>query len=285
MFDLAIKVLRHPQAALSALLRDPREAWIAYTDWYVHYPREKRRPPFLYEAEPHWERRLHDLLGAPREDDPEFLALWRDVQAEMSVAGVRTGPEAFGPWNDGDPALVRAIWRLIRHLGARNVIETGVAHGVTSRIILEALARNGDGHLWSIDLPIRSLKAEIGVAVGGRFPERWTYIEGSSRRRMPALLAQIDEIDLFLHDGLHQEYTVRFELDRAWKILRPGGAMVVDDIDTNWGFHSFVEDHPGHPSLVCEAEPIRPDRRRFNGKGLFGIILKQPLDSDSSRKH
>jgi hypothetical protein len=26
--------------------------------------------------------------------------------------------------------------------------------------------------------------------------------------------------------------------------------------------------------LVCEAEPIRPDLRRFNKKGLFGIILK-----------
>jgi cephalosporin hydroxylase len=33
------------------------------------------------------------------------------------------------------------------------VIETGVAHGVTSRIVQEALNRNGSGHLWSVDLP------------------------------------------------------------------------------------------------------------------------------------
>lgn len=237
--------------------------------------------PCLYEADPEWEGRLHDLTGAPFQDDPEFSALPEEVPSEMRIAGVQTGPEAFGPWNDGDPAFLRAVWRLIRHLGARNVVETGVAHGVTSRFILEALARNGDGHLWSVDLPIRSLKAEVGVAVGGRFSDRWTYIEGSSRRRLPALLAQIKELDLFIHDGLHQEYTVRFELDRAWKILRPGGAMVVDDIDTNWGFHSFVEEHPGHPSLVCEASPIRPDLRRFNNKGLFGIILKQSAGSPS----
>jgi hypothetical protein len=28
--------------------------------------------------------------------------------------------------------------------------------------------------------------------------------------------------------------------------------------------------------LVCEAEPLHPDLRRFNKKGLFGIILKEP---------
>ena len=36
---------------------------------------------------------------------------------------------------------------------SRKVVETGVAHGVTSRFILEALERNGRGFLWSIDLP------------------------------------------------------------------------------------------------------------------------------------
>jgi hypothetical protein len=28
--------------------------------------------------------------------------------------------------------------------------------------------------------------------------------------------------------------------------------------------------------MIGEAEPLRPDLRRFNKKGLFGIILKQP---------
>jgi len=261
------------------------EAWISYSDWYIHYPREQRRPPCQYEADPDWERKLHETFDAPfpGEDRQEFLPLWRTVHQEMMAAGVKTGPEAFGDWNDGDPAFVRAIWFLVRRLRARTVVETGVAHGVTSRFILEALAKNGDGHLWSIDLPMnRSLKKEIGIAVGGRFPDRWTYIEGSSRRRLPALLPQVGELDLFVHDGLHQEYTVRFEMDRVWPQLRSGGAIVVDDIDTNWGFHSFCEDHPGHPNFVCEAEPIRPDTRRFNNKGLFGIIVKQPNEPGRS---
>lgn len=38
------------------------------------------------------------------------------------------------------------------HTRPEVVIETGVAHGVSTRIVLEALTQNDLGHLWSIDL-------------------------------------------------------------------------------------------------------------------------------------
>ena len=163
--------------------------------------------------------------------------------------------------------------------GPKKIVETGVAHGVTSRCILEALDRNGDGHLWSIDLPPvdRFWRQQVGAAVGDRYADRWTYISGSSRRRLPALLSQLGQIDLFIHDSLHSERNVRFELDRAWAAIAPKGALVVDDVDANWGFRSFTLTFPGQQSMIGEAEPLRPDLRRFNKKGLFGIILKQPV--------
>ncbi|HJS85852.1 MAG TPA: class I SAM-dependent methyltransferase, partial [Acetobacteraceae bacterium] len=190
----------------------------------------------------------------------------------------------FGPWNDGDAGLVRAVWCLTRNLRPAKVVETGVAHGLTSRFILEALAINKAGHLWSIDLPPldRRLQSEVGIAVGDRFADRWTYIKGSSRRRLPGLLSELRQIDLFVHDSLHSERNVRFELDRAWAVLRPGGAAVIDDIDANWGFHSFNAAFPGHRHFACEAEPLRPDFRRPNQKGLFGIILKAPVGDASA---
>jgi len=199
------------------------------------------------------------------------------VISELEAKGIRAGPESFGSWNDGDAGLVRAIWCLARHLKPKRVIETGVAHGVTSRFILEALAKNGRGHLWSIDLPPieRDWRKQVGVAVGDRYADRWTYIKGSSRRRLPGLLSQLGQIDLFIHDSLHSERNVRFELDRAWAALKPGGAIVVDDVAANWGFRSFTQTFSGHESIICEAEPLHPDLRRFNKKGLFGIILKK----------
>jgi predicted O-methyltransferase YrrM len=127
------------------------------------------------------------------------------------------------------------MWCLTRNLRPAKVVETGVARGLTSRFILEAMERNGTGHLWSIDLPPTNpeLQRQVGAAVEDRLRDRWSYIRGSSRRRLPVLLHELGQIDLFLHDTF-----------------------------------------PSHSSLVCEAEPLQPDLRRFNGKGLFGIVLK-----------
>jgi Methyltransferase domain len=121
--------------------------------------------------------------------------------------------------------------------------------------------------------------SHIGVAVTDGVRHRWTYLTGSSRRRLPSLLADLKGIELFVHDRLHSERNVRFELDRAWAALPPSGAVIVDDIDSNWGFSSFTKPFSRHNSMVCEAEPLGPDRRRFNQKGLFGIILKSGLPS------
>jgi hypothetical protein len=274
--------LRHPARAVAAIASEPLEVWTTLQESYVAQ-RERPVPSDLYRAEDGWDRRMHELLGVrwPCPATSEFTALWPEVIGELEAKGIRVGPETLQGWNDGDAGLVRAIWCLTRHLRPRNVVETGVLHGVTSRFILEALERNGSGHLWSIDKPPmeRELHEQIGVAVDGRFRHRWTYIHGSSRRRLPGLLSQLGQIDLFIHDSLHSEHNVRFEVDRAWATLRPGGAVVVDDIDANRGFQTFTQCFSGHHSMICEAEPLRPDLRRFNKKGLFGIILKETTGS------
>jgi hypothetical protein len=269
--------LRHPGRAVAAIASDPMEAWTTVYDRFV-YLRERKRPQCDYQADGDWESRLHNLIGTPWPCPviEEFNALLPEVLGTLTRKGIQVGPESFGTWNDGDVGLVRAIYCLTRHLRPANVVETGVAHGVTSRFILEALARNGSGHLWSIDLPPESpeLQNEVGVAVGHRFPAMWTLLKGSSRRRLPELLSELRQIDLFIHDSLHSERNVHFELNQALPALREGGAIVVDDIDANYGFNSFTKIRPHLPSLLCEAEPVRPDLRRFNHKGMFGIILK-----------
>jgi hypothetical protein len=286
MLQIALRYLvRYPVRVVRAITRDPLEAWTTFQDRYVDYL-ERQRPQIRYEPVYDWEPRLHSLLGVPWpcEATSEFHVLWPEVIRELEAIGIRAGPESFAAWNDGDAGFMRAIWCLIRHRQPSNVVETGVAHGFSSRFILEALEKNGSGHLWSIDLPPLNpaLQSQIGVAVGDRFPDRWSFIRGSSRRRLPDLLSRLGQIDLFIHDSIHSERNVRFEADLAWKALKPGGALVIDDIDANSGFQSFTQTFSGCQSLICEAEPIRPDTRRFNKKGLFGLILKQPLASPPS---
>jgi len=276
--------LRRPYSTLASILSDPLEAWFRIREQSAAY-KEGPPPADLYKVQPDWERQLHrrlDLSDAQAVTS-EFWTLWAKVVNELDAKGILAGPASFKGWNDGDAGFVRAIWCLARHLQPRNVIETGVAHGVTSRFILEALEKNGKGELWSIDRPPmeREWLEQVGVAVDQRLKYRWFYIRGSSRRRLPGVLSQLGEIDLFVHDSLHSEGNVRFELDRAWAFLRPGGAIVVDDIDVNRGFSSFTQRFSGYHTLIGEAEPLRPDLRRFNKKGMFGIILKLQHTSHS----
>jgi Methyltransferase domain len=203
--------------------------------------------------------------------------LWRSVIVSLQNRGIPVGPRSFHDWNDGDAGFIRAIWSFIRHVRPATVVETGVAHGMTSRFILQALEANQKGRLWSIDKPPYNPQTckEVGCVVDvAELRLRWTYIAGTSRRRLPALLKELQHVDLFVHDSLHSKRNVLFELETVWPHLNLGGVMVVDDIDLNSGFAAFITAHPGHSSFVCEAEPISPDPRRFNQKGLFGIVVK-----------
>jgi hypothetical protein len=265
---------------LRALLVEPIEVWGKLQEDLARR-RDLRRPPCDYEVAVDWERQLHEMLGLewPCDASAEFWALWAQVTSSFYAKGVHIGRGAFGGWADGDPGLVRAIWCLTRHLRPVTVVETGVARGFTSRFILEALERNDVGHLWSIDLPPQlkpELSQQVGAAVDDRLRHRWSYIRGSSRRRLPELLSRLSQIDLFVHDSSHTERNVRFELERAWTAVKAGGALVADDIDYSWGFHGFARSVSGHQALTCYAEPNKPDPPRFDGKGLFGIIYKRP---------
>ncbi len=82
---------------------------------------------------------------------------------------------------------------------------------------------------------------------------------------------------------MHTEHNVRFEMDLAWSALRKGAALIVDDIDLNWGFRTFAETFHPCSALCCQAQPLKPDERRFDRKGLFGIVRKPPYDPSPAR--
>jgi Methyltransferase domain len=227
---------------------------------------ERRAGPSVYEAQSEWEAKLHALLGVewPCAARAEFDPLWRDVRRLLTEQNLTVGRGAYAGWDDADPALARAVWCLARHLRPRRVVETGVARGITTRFLLEALERNGYGRLWSIDLPPlldRKLSSQTAAAIPEGCRGRWEYLEGSSRRRLPRLLAELEEIELFVHDSVHTERNLRFEFDQAMAVMSRPGALVSDDVHMNAGFRAYA----GPGALVCPSD----DRA-----GLFGVVLR-----------
>jgi SAM-dependent methyltransferase len=231
----------------------------------------------LYGAMADWQPRLHGALDLPWpcEAVAAFGQVWDRLVAELTDSGVHVGRASYGGWNDGDRAFAEAIWCIVAHLRPTTVVETGVAHGVTSRVILQGLERNGSGHLWSIDLPAvdSALHREIGIAVSEDLRHRWTYVEGTSRQRLPHLLTQLGELRLFIHDSLHTGRNVRFELESAWAAMPSGGVAVVDDIDHSLGFRNFLDQ--ARPKAWFAA-------RHVTGGGLWGVAIKAAKVEPSS---
>jgi SAM-dependent methyltransferase len=216
-----------------------------------------------------WARVLHDAIDAPWPcpEVERFGEVWDVTVSGLTAAGLRVGLASYRGWNDGDQAQAQAIWCLVTHLRPAIVVETGVAHGLTSRVILEGLHCNGNGHLWSVDLPAvdPALHHEIGIAVTGDLRSRWTYVEGTSRRRLPQLVRGFEQVGLFVHDSLHTARNTCFELDTVWPVLAPGGVVVVDDIDHSLGFSRFI--NRAAPASWVAAGHV-------TGSGLWGAAIK-----------
>ena len=48
-------------------------------------------------------------------------------------------------------------------------------------------------------------------------------------------------MELFIHDSLHTGRNTSFEISQASKILKPGGALLIDDVYQSLAFHKFTD--------------------------------------------
>lgn len=242
--------------------------------------RDRRGPPWRYDPTDAGEERLTSWLGPlSAEDADTFQRVWQRALSDLQAQGLRLGRGAYGHWDDADIRLGQLAWHLTRRLAPEYVVETGVARGLTTRVILEALERNGHGTLWSIDLPPlvnRELSAETAAAVPPALRHRWKLLLGSSRRRLPSLISQLPRVDLFVHDSMHTTRNVSFELDQAWKALRRGGAILVDDVERNRATAEFLQSHTDALGVICKAADER---------ALIGVLLKPTTQLDERGGH
>ena len=218
-----------------------------------------------------WNEHLHGLLGAPW-PCPEIQTL-KDLLADigklLTEKGFGTGLHTYGWYSDADIDMCSAIWCTVRHTRPEAVMETGVAHGVSSRVVLEALNLNDRGHLWSIDIanPLnRGVHGQEGVAVTEACRPRWTYVEGESRLRMPPLVKEVGKVELFIHDSLHTFKNTLFEMEQAASVMPSGGVMLIDDIRSHDGFLTFAKRHPEFKTILVST---------LDGIGAVGIAVSR----------
>lgn len=194
--------------------------------------------------------------------EEQAALFWRTVQGETRGHRYNTG-RATGRSGYGEGLRLYAVLRKLRPAAA---VETGVCNGVSTAFLLLALAANGTGELYSVDLPeVAGEEYEPGtfwdgkggaVVPAGREPgwmipdhlrDRWHLTLGRSQHELPRLLDRLRPIDFFLHDSEHSEACMRFEFESAWAALRPGGVLAADDVNANSAFPDFAAAHAREP--------------------------------------
>ena len=203
--------------------------------------RSERRRDRREEA-PHLVVNRHSAIDLAHE-----LARVRDcATCATELAGIRERISRRLPsssHHDSGWALGELLWSLIIHTRPRVSIETGVGRGKSTAFILDALNRvDEEGHLWSVDIPpLEPRRYETALAVDEGLRSRWTYVRGTSRRRLGQVLRRVSTVDLFLHDGLHTTDNMLFEFHSIWPRLSSGGFLVVDDAEDNSAFARFAD--------------------------------------------
>jgi hypothetical protein len=175
---------------------------------------------------------------------------------------------------NADILFARLCYAATRHLKPTVVVETGVAYGVTASFILKALAKNGHGMLYSVELPPLALGADrfVGITVPDRLKSRWQLRMGATRRVMPKLFKEVGLLELFVHDSLHTYWNMRREFDTAWAHLTNGGMLIADDITGNWAFEELKQRDPAFWGVCYDRE----DRAIYGDAkhSQFGVVVK-----------
>lgn len=159
------------------------------------------------------------------------------------------------------------LYVLCRILKPEKIVETGVAYGLGSSYILQALHENKKGKLYSIDSvfgPWES-KQMIGTVIPDYLRERWNLIYGSSSQKLKKLLTSLSTIDIFFHDSLHTYRNMMFEFNTAWPFISDKGLLLSDDISANNAFYEFCSKRNLKPIIFSQEN---------KDKSFLGIICK-----------
>jgi Methyltransferase domain len=214
------------------------------------------------------------LAGYEREVRASGLREHLLEQGRLHQAAVGGSGHSLGAIGHTEGAYLYAV---LRHLRPQAAVETGVANGFSTAFSLLALERNGEGELYSIDLPRevgRDYEAgtfyegegRAGIPAGSdpgwlippELRERWTLLLGRTQDELPPLLERLGTIDSFMHDSEHSFDCMWFEFNEAWPRLRDGGVLLSDDVNSTEAFPRFARERGLRPVRLARGMALLP---------------------------
>jgi len=159
------------------------------------------------------------------------------------------------------------LYNFCKEIKPELIVETGVAYGVSTSHILQALHENKKGKLISIDSVFRPWQSKemIGAAIPDFLKDKWELYLGNSDEQLNKIFKNYSNTDIFLHDSLHTYKNMMFEFKKSWSNIKTSGYLLSDDILKNNAFYDFCKMTNKIPFLLFQ---------KVESISLMGIIQR-----------
>ncbi len=181
----------------------------------------------------------------------EARSLFKEVSNNQSLITNRR-------WNAEENLFV-LLYSLIRSNKSKFVVETGVANGITTNAIMNALQQaSKDGELHSFDVLPEARNAYSG-------PGNWNFHllpTKNTARKIKGIVSKFSKVDIWVHDSDHGYRWQKFEYLLAQASLSDNGILISDDIDASSAWGELAKTHFRKSFII------------FDSRKFIGIALK-----------
>jgi predicted O-methyltransferase YrrM len=179
---------------------------------------------------------------------PDGRRLYREIASQQSG---KISPIKF----DSAEELGSFLYAFVMETKPKCVVETGVANGLTTNLIMAALDTYG-GELHSFDI-----NPECQSVYNGRGKWNFHLLSRNYKKQVKEVVSSISNIDLWIHDSDHSHSWQSFEYSiAASKLKASQGILVSDDIDCSTAFGKLIK------SLGTKGWAV------FDERKFFGIV-------------
>lgn len=186
-----------------------------------------------------------------------------------------------------EPELGRRVYDHVRESGPERVLELGTAHGVSAAYIAAALEANGRGELTTVDHGAAAYDPAPEQVLGDAgLAHRVTLVREHSSYNW-FLKQQVERAsdangncepvyDFVYLDGAHNFTIDGLAVVLAEKLLRPGGWLLMDDLEWTYRDNPAWEPQPPAGGAARPFGPLSEDERNASQvRAVFEVVVKQ----------
>jgi predicted O-methyltransferase YrrM len=197
--------------------------------------------------------------------NPELLKIVND-ETDNIILDVKEIQKKNSNIELGNNYAVEIIYFLIVNFKPNIILETGVAAGLSSRCILEAIKKNSKGVLYSSDFPyfrLNNPEKYIGIMVPEELKKNWRLEILGDVKNIKKFKSEINHADIIFYDS-DKRYSGKINFFKSINsLIKSNTIIVVDDLHNDSFFLEYVKE------MKCKNWFIVESKR----KHIVGIIL------------